>query len=114
MSKLDYGVKVNICAIVTIGGCHACEIEGYALSYPDDADLMAVTLIAPSFKPGCELKSVDADKDTCSLSRALWREAKKPATAELLREAWNERNETTIKRPYRVPRDPDLGVTDYD
>lgn len=91
MSKLEYGVIVSITAELYVDGHYAGSVEGFALSEASSPDLMDVHLIDDRGGPGHYLKRNDQNLDTCSVSRALWKEAKSQSTADRLREEWNEK-----------------------
>jgi hypothetical protein len=119
MNKISYGCKVRLCVDMVISGCHGGTAEGYALSHDDGPDLLAVSLIAEPIRDehgnrlpyddvGFLLPEKDANTYSLSISRWLWDEAKKPETAEKLREAWSRhvgaRREVARARQFEVVR----------
>lgn len=100
-SRPDYGVKLPLAADVIIEGCHGCTVEGYALSDPENGDLMDVALIAeprrdvygrklPIDDVGVVLTENRSDIERMFLYRVLMREAKKPKNLLALQYAYNE------------------------
>jgi hypothetical protein len=119
MNKINYGVKVPLVVDMVIGGCHGGTAEGYALSQDDGPQLLTVTLvkepirdergnILPYDDVGEELREGDKNEFRASQCAWLWQEAKKPETAEKLREAWSRhvgaRREVARARQFEVVR----------
>jgi hypothetical protein len=86
-----------------VEGCHGCTVEGYALSYPDNASLMDVALIAEPFRrpDGAIDRTADDVGEVLGerehtierqfLSAVLWKEARKPSNIDALARAYARR-----------------------
>jgi len=98
----EYGVKVWLQAILKHDGCDVADIEGFALSHPDSADLMSVCLVGPTdpltktHVVGPELSApwplISASRSPLAtiLGDLLWAEARKTETRIRLQDAWEE------------------------
>lgn len=93
---IHFGVMTPISAIWRHKGCFVCEIEGYALSHPDSAELYTVCLVAPREANkgiGPEIAHpmhASPGSDERRIADLLWKEAEAVDTTERLREAWAE------------------------
>ena len=99
MPELDWGVKVPISGILRFKGCFVAEIEAYALSCPDSADLYAVCLVAPreankgigpEIQPPLLARPGSLER---VISDILWPEAESAATTDALAEAFADYDE---------------------
>ncbi len=100
---VDYGCKIPLCVDVIVEGCHGCTVEGYARSYPDNASLMDVALIAEPFRRpdgtidrtaddvGEVLGEREHTLERQFLSAVLWCEARKSSNIDALAEAYARR-----------------------
>ncbi len=88
---IDYYIRLPITAVISVGEqkSFVAEIEGFALSYPDEPRVQAVTLL-----DGTELFKDWSDPNRTFAFEALWNEAHKPETTVLLQDAyWRQRRE---------------------
>lgn len=99
----EHGVAVWISAILKDEhGCDVADVEGFALSHPDSAELMAVCLagprdpstgkhiIGPEYSAPWPNTGYSRNPLTKILSELLWAEARKTETRHRLQDAWEE------------------------
>ena len=99
----DHGVCVPISGILEYRCCFVAQFEGFALSWPNSADVMSVCLLGPRDEQtgkhciGPEISpwpfagpSSDVERVICSV---LWREARSVETTDALAEAYADYDE---------------------